>query len=226
MEGMAFGTGQHETAHTPWIPRQQAPDRPAAGRAPARTTAAYTARCTAPAGKGHGTAPGTKPPAPALRQHLRDLRPLCIAAFGTRSCLRGRGTALRGRARPARLGHSLIRRSRSMSGSTPSVTSPAPRPCCARQRSAVAAAVCGADRRSAGLASPHRAHRRRAGSPRLPAEEYALSAIARPGRRRGLPRPRRAMRIASISGMNRGEPPCWPGLVSRATGRQRRSAAR
>src|ERR1017187_783472 len=61
---------------------------------------------------------------------------------------------------------------------------------------------------------------------RLAAAEQALSAIARPGRRRGLPGPRRAMRIASISGMNRGESPCWPGLVSRATGRQRRSAAR
>src|ERR1700722_1178038 len=34
------------------------------------------------------------------------------------------------------------------------------------------------------------------------------------------------MRIASISGMNRGESPCWPQLVSRAMGRQRRSAAR
>src|ERR1022692_11913 len=61
---------------------------------------------------------------------------------------------------------------------------------------------------------------------RFAREEYALSAIAQPGRRRGLPRPRRRTRIASISGMNRGESPCWPGLVSRATGRQRRSAAR
>ena len=34
------------------------------------------------------------------------------------------------------------------------------------------------------------------------------------------------MRIASISGMNRGESPCWPQLVSRAMGRQHRSAAR
>src|SRR5260370_1441138 len=34
------------------------------------------------------------------------------------------------------------------------------------------------------------------------------------------------MLMACISGMNRGESPCWPGLVSRATGRQRRSAAR
>src|ERR1035441_5009106 len=34
------------------------------------------------------------------------------------------------------------------------------------------------------------------------------------------------MRMASISGMNRGESPGWPALVSRATGRHRRSAAR
>src|ERR1035438_2491476 len=34
------------------------------------------------------------------------------------------------------------------------------------------------------------------------------------------------MRMASISGTNRGESPCWPQLVSRAMGRQRRSAAR
>src|ERR1017187_3409710 len=61
---------------------------------------------------------------------------------------------------------------------------------------------------------------------RFAREEYALSAIARPGRRRGLPRPRRGMRIASISGTNRGESPCWPQRVSRAMGRQRRSAAR
>ena len=61
---------------------------------------------------------------------------------------------------------------------------------------------------------------------RFAREEYALSAIARPGRCLGLPRPRRWMRIASISGTNRGESPCWPQLVSRATGRQRRSAAR
>jgi hypothetical protein len=61
---------------------------------------------------------------------------------------------------------------------------------------------------------------------RFAREEYALSAIARPGRRRGLPRPRRRMRIASISGTNRGESPRWPQLVSRATGRQRRSAGR
>src|SRR5712692_4556116 len=61
---------------------------------------------------------------------------------------------------------------------------------------------------------------------RLAAAEYALSAIVRPGRRRGRPFPRRRMLMASISGMNRGESPCWPGLVSRATGRQRRSAVR
>src|SRR5271165_2030629 len=61
---------------------------------------------------------------------------------------------------------------------------------------------------------------------RFAREEYALSAIARPGRCRGLPRPRRGMRIASISGTNRGESPCWPQLVSRAMGRHRRSAAR
>src|SRR5271169_7208126 len=61
---------------------------------------------------------------------------------------------------------------------------------------------------------------------RFPREEYALSAIARPGRRRGRPGPRRWTRIASISGTNRGESPCWPQLVSRAIGRQRRSAAR
>src|ERR1035441_3349274 len=61
---------------------------------------------------------------------------------------------------------------------------------------------------------------------RFAREEDALSPIARPGRRRGLPRPRRGMRIASISGTNRGESPCWPQLVSRAMGRQRRSAAR
>ena len=27
--------------------------------------------------------------------------------------------------------------------------------------------------------------------------------------------------MASVSGMNRGQSPCWPGLASRATGRQR-----
>jgi hypothetical protein len=53
-----------------------------------------------------------------------------------------------------------------------------------------------------------------------------LSAIARPGGRRDLPRPRRWMRIASFSAVKYGESPCRPGLVSRATGRQRRSAAR
>jgi len=34
------------------------------------------------------------------------------------------------------------------------------------------------------------------------------------------------MAIAFISGMNCGQSPCWPAVVSRATGRQRRSAAR
>ncbi len=61
---------------------------------------------------------------------------------------------------------------------------------------------------------------------RFAREEYALSAIARPGRRRGRPGPRRWMRIASMSGTKRGESPCWPQPVSRAMGRQRRSAAR
>ena len=32
--------------------------------------------------------------------------------------------------------------------------------------------------------------------------------------------------MAFISGMNCGQSPCWPGVVSRATGRQRWSAAR
>jgi hypothetical protein len=40
---------------------------------------------------------------------------------------------------------------------------------------------------------------------RLPAEEYTLPAIARPGRRRGLPGPRRRMAMAFISGMNCGQ---------------------
>ena len=53
---------------------------------------------------------------------------------------------------------------------------------------------------------------------RFARDEYAVSAIARPGRRRGLPGPRRCTRIASISGVKYGEPPCWPGLVSRAMG--------
>jgi hypothetical protein len=53
---------------------------------------------------------------------------------------------------------------------------------------------------------------------RLAAAEQALPAIARPGRCRGRPFPRRRRLMASISGMNRGESPCWPGLVSRATG--------
>jgi transposase len=33
-------------------------------------------------------------------------------------------------------------------------------------------------------------------------------------------------RLRELERENRGESPCWPGLVSRATGRQRRSAAR
>ena len=46
---------------------------------------------------------------------------------------------------------------------------------------------------------------------RLVAEEYALSAMARPGWVRGRPFPRRAMRIGSFSRMNCGQSPCWPG---------------
>jgi hypothetical protein len=42
----------------------------------------------------------------------------------------------------------------------------------------------------------------------LAAEEYALSPIAAPGRVRGLPLPRREMRMASIRGMNFGQSPC------------------
>jgi hypothetical protein len=68
-----------------------------------------------------------------------------------------------------------------------------------------------------------------AASPQVAAvggEEQALSASARPGRLRGRPAPRRGMRMNSISGMNRGQPACWPGEVSRAIGRQRRPATR
>jgi hypothetical protein len=61
---------------------------------------------------------------------------------------------------------------------------------------------------------------------RFAREEYALSAIARPGRCRGLPGPRRGTPMACISGVKYGESPCWPVLVSGATGRQRRSADR
>src|ERR1017187_2267953 len=43
--------------------------------------------------------------------------------------------------------------------------------------------------------------------------------MARRGRARGRPFPRRVMRIVSITGMKRGESPCWPGLASRAAGR-------
>ena len=46
------------------------------------------------------------------------------------------------------------------------------------------------------------------------------------GRVRGRPLPRRAIRIWSISGMNFGQSPCWPGLMIRVMGRQRRSATR
>ena len=60
----------------------------------------------------------------------------------------------------------------------------------------------------------------------MAADEYALSAIARPGRVRGRPLPRRAMRTCSSSGMNCGQLPCWPGVKIRVTGRHRRSAAR
>ena len=56
-------------------------------------------------------------------------------------------------------------------------------------------------------------------------DEYALSAIAVPGRVRG-PLPRRAMRTWSSSGMNCGQSPCWPGVRMLVTGRHRRSAAR
>jgi hypothetical protein len=61
---------------------------------------------------------------------------------------------------------------------------------------------------------------------RLAADEYALSAIAVPGRVRGRPFPRRAMRTWFSSGMNCGQSPCWPGVRIRVTGRQRRSAAK
>ena len=60
----------------------------------------------------------------------------------------------------------------------------------------------------------------------IAAEEYALPAIARPGRVRGRPVPRRAMRTCSSSGMNCGQSPFWPGGRIRVTGRHRRSAAR
>ena len=61
---------------------------------------------------------------------------------------------------------------------------------------------------------------------RLAADEYALSANAAPGRIRGRPVPRRAMRTWFSSGMNCGQSPCWPGVKMRVTGRQPRSAAR
>ena len=60
----------------------------------------------------------------------------------------------------------------------------------------------------------------------MAAEEYALSPIAAPGRVRGLPLPRREMRMASIKGMNFEQSPCWPGVSRRVRGRQRRSAVR
>ena len=63
------------------------------------------------------------------------------------------------------------------------------------------------------------------GMPRTTGRSFTERA-RRASRLRGRPRPRRAMRTACISGMNRGQSPCWPGLRIRATGRQRRFAAR
>ena len=54
----------------------------------------------------------------------------------------------------------------------------------------------------------------------------SLRKTLRAGRFRGRPTPGRGIRMDSISGMNRGESPCWPGEVGRVIGRQRRSATR
>jgi hypothetical protein len=53
-----------------------------------------------------------------------------------------------------------------------------------------------------------------------------LSPGAAPGRVRGRPVPRRAMRTWPSSGMNGGQSPCWPGVRISVTGRHRRSATR
>src|SRR3954466_10702432 len=61
---------------------------------------------------------------------------------------------------------------------------------------------------------------------RIPRLEYALSARTRPGRVRGLPGPRRAMRTRRITGSNPRASLRWPALVTLASGRARLSAAR